>query len=190
MPKLEYLSREEINKSYASNKGTVTLLSFQSKDVLDIIFKEKIYKCDLSKTRESRDYSKDVEQLGGCTPVWCFSPKMRRFNYKNRFSKEDFIDGNMFFNYKCEISLRDLKDMNKFYILDLEVPSHLIKVGLTHNDYEGAVVIPEIRGEWLRGIYKLEYIDDKVTWYYPKVKVLAKVKGSLFDSDFTCFSDL
>lgn len=83
--------------------------------------------------------------------------------------------------------------MNDFVILDLLVNAKDLKVGKTHNDYLGAVVIPEIKIEQLMAVYKVEYSRDKKddsSWYYPMVRVINRygVKSikSILKNSFKC----
>lgn len=178
----------ETNDRYSKLNCEVNLLSFQSLEVLKILTKSVAYRPDLSMSRERRDYSADINQLGGYSPVWCFSPFTKSLEYSTEFRKSLFMNGSLFERFKCEMSLSSSMEFNKLFLFELRVPSNLIKVGLTHNAYEGAVVIPEIRRDYVVAIYKLSYQDsDPTKWFYPDVKIIKRFKkNSLFDYDFSC----
>lgn len=129
--------------------GTVRILSFQSKEVLDAIKHEGIYYADDAKKRERRDYSLDVEQLDGHQPVWGFALP---YEYK----VDDIYCGYMFLNFKCEMSLSE-STLADFVCLELFVPSELVKLGLTHNACYFAVVFPYIKAQYLHRVYSIEY---------------------------------
>lgn len=165
----------------------IRVLSFQSEDVLAALLKDGMYLADTTKSRERRDYSRDIEQLNGSNPIWCFSPVGLKTKVKDKFIKEDFIDGKLFFNFNCEMSTRSPSDLNNKVILELEVDKNVPKIGLTHNAYIGAVVIPKIDIGALKGVYRLHYISGhKTKWYYPDVNVLMCKEDSLFTYSFSC----
>lgn len=84
--------------------------------------------------------------------------------------------------------LSSIENFSKFFLLELRVPSDVIKVGITRNGYEGAVVIPKIEMNNLVAVYKLHYTTDD---YYPSIKVLKIFKNnSIFDTDFKCESHM
>ncbi|MNL91070.1 hypothetical protein D3C81_07980 [compost metagenome] len=165
----------------------IRLLSFQSEDVLASLLKDGVYLADTTKSRERRDYSRDIAQLNGSNPIWCFSPVGLKTSVKDKFIKEDFIDGKFFFNFNCEMSTRSPEDLNNKVILEIEVDKSVPKIGLTHNAYIGAVVIPKIAIEDLKGVYRLHYDNEHNTkWFYPDVNVLMCKEDSLFTSSFSC----
>lgn len=175
-------------KSCLNNGNTIHLLTFQSKEVLHALLENRIYFADNEKSREKRNYSRDVEQLGGKQPIWCFSPVGIKTLVKDKFSIDDFIDGQLFERFRCEMSLPSREDLGKFYLLEIDTELDLIKPGITHNSYVGAVVIPHIESNNLIGIYNVSYIDDDpVKWYYPDIKVLKVFRDdALFTKDFSC----
>lgn len=177
---------EIFNNRYKTHGGTTNLLSFQSKEVYDYLKENRIYNANLAKSREKRDYRLDIEQMGGNTPVWAFSPNKYYSEFNNRFYEKEFTNGNYFNKFADEMSLDNIKDMNKFILFELEVPSKLIRVGITHNGYPGAVVIPYIDREWVKAIYKVLY-SDKNRCQFPYVRVLRRfTEDCLFKDSFLC----
>lgn len=141
------------NCSTFNNNETVTVMSFQSKEVWDIVIDKGIYVPDPSFTREKRDYKLDIEQLDGNQPVWGFVSR-----HANGFQPADFLDSSLLELYRCEMSV-DEDRLKDFMVLELEVPRGLVKRGLTHNSYDYAVVFPTIRKEWLVSVGKVEILE-------------------------------
>ena len=52
-----------------NNYEKVHGLTFQNKEVLDIILKDDIYYADINKIRENNSYEEDIEQSGGLIPI-------------------------------------------------------------------------------------------------------------------------
>lgn len=156
----------------------IKVLTFQSKEVIQTLLDSGIYLSDPNKSREGRDYHLDIKQLGGYHPVWCFVHIDRK-----DFKIEDFLNGDLFFRYKCEMSLNSDKGLSEFFLLELEVDKESMKLGLTHNAYRGAIVIPFIKIEQLCAIYTLNYND----WYYANVQLVSRFKlDILFPGGLEC----
>ncbi|MFF2798221.1 hypothetical protein [Lysinibacillus xylanilyticus] len=130
--------------------GTIRILTFQSKVVLDKIKQDGVYYADDSKKRERRDYSLDKDQLGGHQPVWGFA-------IPSDFKARDIYRGSLFIHFKCEMSLSE-SILSDFVCLELFVPSELVKLGLSHNACYFAVVYPYIKKEYLHRVYNIEYV--------------------------------
>lgn len=184
-------STEQLNKYYQTSNTKIRVLTFQSREVLDILLKKGEYNSDIDLSRESRDYSLDIKQLEGANPIWCFSPVGLKTLYLNKFVKEDFLNGSLFDRFRCEMSLPSGESLNDLVLLELEIPTENVKVGLTHNAYVGAVVIPSISLSSLIATYSLEYKDgDGTSYFYPKVKLTTIYSECpLFGCDFTCRKD-
>ena len=184
----DYYGFNETNELYSKLNRDVNLITFQSLDVIKILLKNKVYISDPSKAREKQDYDADIEQLSGHIPVWCFSPFNKDFGYRTEFHKEHFRSGRIFTIFSNEMCLQNSDGFNRLFMLELRVPSSIIKVGVTRNGYEGAVVIPKIEIDNLVAVYKLHYTTD---YYYPSIKVLKIFKNnSIFDTDFKCESPM
>lgn len=171
----------------------VRLLTFQSREVLELLLRDGSYLADPTKSRERRDYKEDIAQLNGANPIWCFSPIGIRsvftpMKVKDNFSYEDFISGVFFQNFRCEMSLGSGEGLNNLFLLEIECNRKLPKVGLTHNSYIGAVVIPKLELNNLIAVYQLNYVDDDdFKWYYPDVTIINIYKDTpLFKENFSC----
>lgn len=128
------------------------VLTFPSYEVLDAVLTKGIYYADLSKCREKHNYKKDIEQLDGAVPIWCFAPIRQQ-----EFEIEDFINGELFQTFKCEMSLTNSDGLFRFFMLELDVLEEEMKTGLSRNDYLGAKIISNISKEMLCAVYRLSY---------------------------------
>lgn len=148
------------SETFDNKEETVRVISFQSKEVWDIVVSTGEYIADPSLSRERRDYKLDIEQLGGKQPVWGFISK-----YENGFSPIDFLDSMLLERFRCEMSLNQ-DGLQRFIVMELDVPVHLVKKGLTHNAYDYAVVFPEIQKDWLISIGKVEIFEHYESYDY------------------------
>lgn len=173
-----------------NNYEKVHGLTFQNKEVLDIILKDDIYYADINKIRENNSYEEDIEQSGGLIPIWCFSPiGLSGLSYKDTFIPDDFYDGNLFERFRQEMSLFET-DLNKFEMLELVIPKDRLHRGLTHNSYFGAQVFNSISLNDLVAHYKLYYFKELGDSYdvYPYVRCLTCYQNQcLFPKDLQCF---
>lgn len=137
--------------------GKVKLITFQSKEVLTELLSKGIYYADNSKTRESRDYSEDIEALGGHQPVWCFQ-------IPEPLDLKKWYSGNYYLNiWNNEMSLGYDTRLRDFEMIELEVEDTVPLKGKTHNDYRHAVILPYLKLEWLVINYRISerfVIDD------------------------------
>lgn len=153
------------------------VLSFQSKEVVNIILNKGEYKADIYLCREKRDYKLDTEQLNGNCPIWCFAPITG-----NEFTSSDFIDGVLLERFRCEMSLDQGVGLTKYYLLELEISNEELLTGKTHNAYTGAKVIPFIKFNQLKAIYRVEHTSH---WYYKKIILIRSFSDDiLFSKDF------
>lgn len=173
----------------------IRVLSFQSKDVLDILMSNLEYHPSIEMSREGRDYRLEKEHYGFKDVIWCFSPigwfnppDNPRIKVPGKFSKEDFIDGSKFFNFRCEMSLPSNEYLNKLVLLELEYCEDELKPGLTHNGSSYVYVAPQLKLKNLVAVYRLKYDRSREAgWYYPEVFVEKIFKeDSLFKDYFIC----
>lgn len=133
------------------------ILSYQSTEVLTILLTNGVYYAEDDKKRENRDYSLDIEQLGGHRPVW-------GFQLAPSHTKELIYTGAMYDTHKCEMT-GSYSALEGKLLLELEVPDGLIKTGLTHNAYKYSKVFPYIREEWLIASYEINHLDkSRCSW--------------------------
>jgi hypothetical protein len=154
------------------------IISFQSEEVVSILEGSKIYLPTPNLCREKRNYESDMEQLGGKFPVWGFSSK-----YEDGFRPIDFLDSTLLERFRCEMSLGS-KGLSNLKVLELEVPSELVKIGLTHNSYEYAVVFPCIDLNWLISVGEVKIVPSSEFDYR---YILPKGASISFSDD--CISD-
>ena len=182
------------NINHSSSK--IRVLSFQSREVLDILLSHQEYHPDYNLSREGRNYKLEKERYGFTDIIWCFSPigwynpsNNPRIKIPGKFSKEDFIDGSKFFNFRCEMSLPDNESLNSLVLLELEYDKEDLKSGLTHNSCSYVYVAPYLNLENLVAVYRLNYDRSREAgWYYPEVFVEKTYKDNpLFESDFLCY---
>ena len=181
-----------INNIYKSmGEQKIRLLTFQSKEVLQIIQRDGRYQSDCSKSREGASqkdyYIKDIEQLNGYNPIWGFSPIEMPKITDNKFKSEDFIDGCKFQRFKEEMSCSS-RDINNKYLFEVEVKANKIRRGITHNDCNFAVIFPEIKKNDIVAVYQLHYQPGHpLKWFYCDVNIIEKFRvDTLFKSNFTC----
>lgn len=116
-------------------------ISFQSKDVVDILLSGKTYVPDITKCRVDSPYTKD-----GGPKVWMFYLDI------NRLAK--LMSGSLFISCRSEMSLWE-DDFVKLYMIELEVDEKLCTVGLTHNACDWAMVTPTISIDNVISVYRL-----------------------------------
>lgn len=145
------------------------LLTFQSKEVLKTILQNGIYFADNKLCREKRDYQADINQLGGFNPIWCFASTK-----ETNFKFDDFTDGVILERFRCEMSLDQEVGLTRFILLEIEVDTKDVFNGITHNAYSGAKIIPSIRIEQLKAVYK---VVNTTHWYYKNIRLLRSYNG-------------
>lgn len=97
------------------------VLTFQSKEVLNVLENNDRYEINKYLCRESGEYNLELIRYKYFSPVWVFAPlgmNKRKLKDSNKFSKEDFIDAVKFMGFKCEMSLYDTLELNNFYLLE------------------------------------------------------------------------
>lgn len=153
------------------------VITFQSGEVVNILLTSGNYSASAELARERRCYSADMNQLGGSVPVWCFKPLN---NYK--FVVDDFKDGILLNKFRCELSLPARNTFYGLVMLELEVPTALLKTGITHNSYDCAVVVPHLTLDMLCAIYRC---SDTKYFYYKDISIIGSYRGDiLFPSGY------
>lgn len=171
--------------------GKVKLITFQSKEVLNELLFKGIYYADNSKSREKRDYSKDIEALGGYQPVWCF-------RVPEPLDLESLYWGNSYiFKWSNEMSLGKGKGLEDFEMIELDVDSSLPITGKTHNSYKHAVVLPYLKIEWLVTTYTISerFVLDMVgnplaMKVFNRSEIYNAVTEPLFEDNFHYLTDI
>ena len=132
----------------------VSVLTFQTLDVLHQIESGRYY-ADLLKAREKNDYAADIEQLGGCVPIWVFSPiNWPDLKVPNQFTLADFKSPRVLHKMTLQMSLGP-GELNEFELIELSVDESRLKVGRTRNNFVGCQVISYIDKSDLIAHYKV-----------------------------------
>lgn len=129
-------------------------LTFQSKEVWDILQKDLIYHASPELQREHTDYVRDREQLGGAQPIWLFAPTWLCWMAICRRS--------FWIRCKEEMGVNSLKDL---YVFEVDIDSKDMKVGLTHNSCNWAMVTPELKIQQIRAVHKV-ITDSEVEYRF------------------------
>ncbi len=96
------------NINHSSSK--IRVLSFQSREVLDILLSHQEYHPDYNLSREGRDYKLEKERYGFTDIVWCFSPigwynpsNNPRIKVPGKFSKKILlmVQNSLILDVKC-----------------------------------------------------------------------------------------
>lgn len=148
------------------------VVSFQSKEVLDIILKDTVYYADENKLRTSHDYSIDKQQLNGCTPIWVFA--------NENLCEETLKSGELLERWRCEMSLDQEVGLTQFVMLELEVDPTNLKHGKTHNAYNYACVMNKIDLSQLCAVYRVEHTAH---WYFKKIVLVKAYKEPAITND-------
>jgi hypothetical protein len=152
----------------------ITCLSFQSQRVSYITLRDGVYKADATKCRERRDYYKDIEQLGGENPIWCFAPRTDRVgeDFEAFVKSEDF-----WIMASNQMSLARPSRLAAFSVLELRLSEERLKWGLTHNACAYSYVFSCLYREDIRAVYQLSY---GLHWGSPVILPVYIKAGCLF----------
>lgn len=143
-------------------------LTFQTREVLDIIKHEGIYKPDSSKSiRQSnqRDYERITKELG-FMPIWVFNPLQFGDSPQITWKDEWFNDGSLW-NRLLEDATIPKEEAKYFTLLEISVnPINLYPDPVF--DYGYISVTDKIEKKDLLGYYTLVYPDQESNeWLYP-----------------------
>ena len=150
------------------------VISFQSKDVLDIVKRDGVYVPDLSKCRERRSYEQD-----GGPKVWVFQFEDMTFN--------GFTSGIYFERCRCEMSLNHSSGLSDFIMFELHVDESRLSIGKTHNSSMFAKVMNNLYLEDIAAVY---HIDSSEHWYFKKAVLLERLTDEdiLFPNNLNTFT--
>lgn len=180
------------NIGLLENSKKVRVLSFQGKQVVDMLLNGDNYKPIKKFSRENNDYLKEKEAYGFKDVIWCFNPfgfRKGALNTEGVFNKEDFLDGSLFDRFRCQMSIDKYKIYDNLFLLELEYNIEDLRLGLTHNDCSYANVVPSLKKENICAIYKLvfDWKNNKLLNDKPTLVVVKKFKEDvIFDKDFRC----
>lgn len=126
------------------------VITFQSKEVVNILLQNKLYLADINKAREGSICKEDVDACSGNTPIWVFQHPA--FCFDNIGDKQ-FC--NMLETFRCEMSISTLSGL---YMIELHL-DYQPPIGKAHNGCSLACIIPSISMNEVAGIYKLNQTE-------------------------------
>lgn len=135
------------------------VISMQSPKVWQILRYKGVYHADLNFCREKASYSEDIERLGGLVPIWCWA-------YPD-LSFRTLYNGEILEYLRCEMSLGQEDCWTGFLMMEIEVPSELLHIGIHHNACCYSQVFGELRLDMVKAVY--EVTDSDVDGWYFKV---------------------
>ena len=126
------------------------VVTFQSKEVVDILLQNELYLADINKAREGSICQEDIDACCGNTPIWVFQHPAFCFD---TIGDEQFC--NMLETFRCEMSIPSLNDL---YMIELHL-NYQPPIGKAHNGCSLACIIPSIKLNDVAGIYKLNQTE-------------------------------
>lgn len=137
----------------------------QSPEVVSILFRDKVYRADINESRERRDYSKDIEQLNGLTPIWCYVPNGTGMCF------ETMRDSSQLFDCHCEMSQVEQEGCwDNYFMIEFEIDDGLLKEGKSHNGNSKCRVFGELTLDMVKAVYKVtDCGDEDNAWYYKDI---------------------
>lgn len=152
----------------------VSVLTFQSMDVLEHILAGKTYTVDPTKCRESQDYRPDMRD--GLYPIYVLCPIEFGPGFIS-FTLNDLLSGAFLFRASNEMSInRD--ELSKRPLLEISVRNIDLHRATVHNSASEVYVTHKIEPEQLIRWYDIkwgdEMDDDDDSWFYPYITVHSK----------------
>ena len=126
------------------------VVTFQSKEVVDILLRDELYLADINKAREGSVCEEDIYACDGNTPIWVFQHPAFCFD---KVGDKQFC--NMLETFRCEMSIGTL---NGLYMIELHL-NYQPPVGKAHNSSSLACVIPSIKLNDVASIYELKQTE-------------------------------
>lgn len=142
------------------------VISFQSKEVFEIIINKGIYTSDINKCRENNNYEEDIKQLNA-NPIWIFNNPNICFNLLK--------NGEILERWRCEMSLDQEIGLTQFLMLELEIDECNIKIGKSHNSYNFASVVSKITKDQLCAVHHIENTNH---FFYKRIVLDKMYKNS------------
>lgn len=156
--------REEVLKLNES----VHCLTFQTKDVLDVLNTNGVYRADCKKSIRQvnrHDYEHIVRELG-YMPIWVFNPLQFGTTPQTTWQDEWFKEGSLW-NRLIQDGNIGRDKCKGLELLEILVEPENLYPDPTF-DYGYISVIDKITRDMLLGHYKLEFPDeDSDDWLYP-----------------------
>lgn len=139
------------------NHTKYRVVTFQSKDVIEQIINNKVYKADKELSREKNFNKVDFDNCGGNVPIWVFQHPC--FKTTTIGHKQWCV---MLETFRCESGLQSLHGM---YMIELLLDKQPL-IGVAHNACSLACVIPEINMYDVAAIYQVLKTGH---WYFHKI---------------------
>ena len=153
---------------------TYRVVTFQSKEVVDILLSHKDYYADKNLMREGNLCEEDISTCNGNVPVWVFQHPA----FKNTdIGPKQWC--HMLQEFRCEMSVDSL---DGFYMIELLLPKQP-PMGKAHNGSSLACIIPHIKLFEVSAIYKVTETDH---WYFYDIEPIYRCgKDILFTHKHT-----
>ena len=162
----------EIADSICSVRHSYRVVTFQSKEVVDILLSGKNYYACKELMREGSLCDEDVELCNGQVPIWVFQHPAFK---STKIGPRQWSD--MLQTFRCEMSVSTLDGL---YMIELTLQEQP-PVGHAHNSSSLACVIPCIKTESVRGIYEILSTSH---WYlYAVTPIRLFVEDVLFSKN-------
>lgn len=134
------------------------VISMQGPEVWEFLQKYGVYYADREKCRELQDYRRDIKQLGGYMPIWCWA-----------YPELDFVslyDNSTLEYLRCEMSLNQDNCWDPFVMLEIEIDENLLKVGIAYNGCVHSKVFGKLTMDMVQAVYKVNDKPGNHGWYY------------------------
>lgn len=155
----------ELARSIYDGHRSYRVVTFQSKEVVDILLSGKDYYACEELMREGSLCSEDIALCNGQVPIWVFQhPAFKG----TKIGPRQWSD--MLQTFRCEMSVNTL---DGFYMIELTLQEQP-PVGKAHNASSLACVIPCIKTEWVRGIYEINSTSHWYLYAVVPIKIFAE----------------
>lgn len=155
------------------------VVTFQSKEVVDIILKDKVYYADKDKMREGSLSQEDIDVCNGRIPIWVFQHPS--------FVSTDIGAAQwcvLLENFRCEMTTSSLEG---FYMIELLLDKQP-PMGKAHNGTSTACIIDSIKFNDVAAIYKMK---ETKHWYFYEVQLVKAFREDvLFKKSITFTKEL
>ncbi len=133
------------------------VISAQGKEVFNILRRDGVYHAEGCKARESIDYSRDIEALGGRQPIWCYA--YHNVNYYTMYN------GTMLDYLRQEMSLDSKNCWDNFYLFEIEIDKTLLHMGISCNNSGYSMIFSELTIDMVKAVYSIKDADVENPFY-------------------------
>lgn len=138
------------------------VVTFQSKEVIDILRSKGEYYASKDKAREGSFDNRDIQNCNGNIPTWVFQHPAFALD---TIGVKQFC--NMLQTFTEEMSIDTLDDL---YMIELYLDKRPVK-GIAHNDSSLACVVPSIRLEDVICMYKVSCTSEHIYKFYDLIPI-------------------